>query len=66
MLCDIAISHTTIKYSERYEMVTLVILVEALSDCGETEVKLQFHPQTKDNQQLAESETGETENRYYY
>ena len=38
-------------------MVTLVILVESLSDCGETEVKLQFHPQTKDNQQLAESET---------
>ena len=38
-------------------MVTLVILVEALSDCGETEVKLQFHPQTKDNQKLAESET---------
>jgi hypothetical protein len=47
-------------------MVTLVILVEALSDCGETEVKLQFHPQTKDNQKLAESETGETENLYYY
>jgi len=47
-------------------MVTLVILVEALSDCGETEVKLQFHPQAKDNQQLAESKTGETENRYYY
>ena len=38
-------------------MVILVILVEALSDCGETEVKLQFHPQTKDNQKLAESET---------
>lgn len=38
-------------------MVTLVILVETLSDCSETEVKLQFHPQTKDNQKLAESET---------
>jgi len=25
-------------------MVTLVILVEALTDCGETEVKPQFHP----------------------
>ena len=38
-------------------MVTLVILVEALSDCGETEVKLQFHPQIQDNQKLAKSET---------
>ena len=32
---------------------------------GETEVKPRFHPQTLDNQQLAESETGETENSPY-
>lgn len=30
---------------------------------SETEVKLQFHSQAKDSQQLAESETGETEIR---
>ena len=44
ILSDIAISRTTTKYSARYEMVTLVILVEVLTDCGETDVKLQFHP----------------------
>lgn len=33
------------------------------SDGSETEVKVQFHSQTQDNQQYAESETGETDNR---
>ena len=34
------------------------------SDGSETEVKVQFHSQTQDNQQYAESETGETDNHY--
>ena len=32
---------------------------------GETEVKVRFHLQTQDNQQLSASETGETENSPY-
>ena len=33
------------------------------SDGSETEVKVQFHSQTQENQPYAESETGETDNR---
>jgi hypothetical protein len=33
---------------------------------GETEVKMRFHLQTQDNQQLSASETGETEKRLFF